>query len=211
MNLIDKIKANREAGRGRPATDSDARIILGKDEAINAETMRLRWANSSYSEPDKPTMEIGAFSEYPKEEKIEAAQWEITLTDSRLIVWSPLAVNLLHMMSQKRGAASGGHVLYDWIDDIILDNDRGRPELRLEFSASPKEKGIYARYVYLIFNTLEDGAHFYEAMADRLSKFWNNENVTTALDALRTYDWTTMPIEKISLLNEGAKVIYIPR
>ncbi|MDR1634147.1 MAG: hypothetical protein LBS27_04350 [Bifidobacteriaceae bacterium] len=213
--VFEKLKADDSASRLRPATDAQARVALADDEPTDAPAQRLRWVNAAFQTRAKPGQWVGMFTDLPSESQQQAAEWEVSFTPSRLIVWSPLAVGLMGKMKPKAGAASGGHVLYKWIDEFTLGRtNTGYPGITFIFEANPKDTRYRLQLAELNFWNREDAVQTSALLADRIGAYWRGQGVDTPelqaeLDKLRNHDWSG-PEEALGMLGTGVEVKYMP-
>jgi hypothetical protein len=213
-SMFEKLSAGKSGSFIRPDTDAQARVSLAAGEADGAMTLGLPWVNAAYQTRRRPGVWVGSFSDSPTAEQQREARWEVTFLASRLVVWSPLAVNLFGKMKERPGAASGGHVLYRWIDEIEVGGTPSGLGITLLFDANPKDSFYLLELAALDFWGPEDAAKACGALADHLATYWASEQgdvpeLNAALDRLRNHDWNG-PEEEISLLKAGAKVTYLP-
>jgi hypothetical protein len=213
LALVDKLKTSTgESYDGlSPATDGTARPIMAPEESADCVTFKLAWVNAAYQPGDKPAgFWVGNFAENPSATLIHDAQWEMTLTPKRFLLWSPLTANLFNKMKAKPGSASGGQILYKWIDEIERTSSLG-----LSFLFDAKDKSVAARrIVSLEFASPQDATTILASLADRLIAFWLSEGIDAPtlqeeLKRLRDIDWENWNDAEFSLLKAGAKPIYV--
>ena len=205
LSLFDVLKASTQGGGLVPSTDSQARITLETDEAPLYE-FRVRDAQAFYRSPD-----TGQWNAIIGDQ--QDAGWVITLTQKRLLVWSPLSPGLMGMgqMKLKSGKATGGHVRYNWVDEIMRD---GALNLCFMVDRKPEER-IKSMMLSLDFADTAQAHNFCVSLADLLVGFQEPrsadlEKLAPELDKLRNAEWSTRGDLKLSLLKAGAKVDYAP-
>jgi len=213
--IFEKLSASKPGYGFRPDTDSQSRVLLQDDESDSSMSLQLRCINSAFQTRSKPGQWIGTFRETMTEAQHREANWEITFTPTRFIVWSPLSVGLMGGMKAKPGSATGGHILYSWIDEILLGTTHSNlPGITFLFDANPQDAYYLIQLAEINFWNTDDAAKIATVLADRITEFWKKEDVDTPelaaeLDKLRNYKWDGRETE-LKLYKAGAKVKYLP-
>ena len=171
---------------------------------------RLRGAEALYQAKDSGHMISIA------DRSRESDSWVVTLTQNRLLIWSPLTPGGLlgtGSMKAKPGKATGGQLRYIWVDDIIRDS-----QLTLAFQVYSDPDDWVTSMMFLLLSFVDaDQAHdFAVALADLLDSFHRQRGIDSAdlvaeLGKLKNLDWSVDGEMKLSLLRAGAKVKYPPR
>jgi len=221
MQLFDTLKPDQTSDGPQPNTDGQARIILDADEIMDCSVFLAQGAQTFYQSPDngaweccyKPTHSVGlAYSD----DLVYDMGWTLTLTPSRLLIWSPLStggllgVMGLSKMKMNPGKSTGGQVRYAWIDEFSAASGYA---LEFKVDNSP-DSHIKSMLLKIGFASNAEAQTFASALASRLTTYQATKGadmtrVGPELDKLSTYDWDKPSGGlSISVLRAGGKVQY---
>ena len=213
--IVDVLRPNKIEACFLPRIDSTAKVKIDENEQKDSITFDLRWVGASYRDKKAPNLWISTFKASMSEEQLKVIQWQMTLTPSRLIIWSPYSVGFLGKMQMKTGVASGGHIMYEWLDEIHIGKfSTVHPGVNMLFEANPRDSTYKEQLVQMDFWSVEDANQVLSCLADRLATYWNNNGIDTPelkaeIDKLKLHDWTGPTLE-LSLLKTGAESKYFP-
>jgi hypothetical protein len=124
LTLIGSLQANqkmRDVHDRFPATDEHARIVLSPADGTAFPQIRVRAVYPIYVDWKRrifaPEFQAGI-------DAVRDMNWTITFTDERIILWSPFIMNARGEKGMVKGRATGGHIKYLWLKEMIVSNEK---------------------------------------------------------------------------------------
>jgi hypothetical protein len=125
LSLVGKINASngKDERSQYPCTDENARIVLRADDGCDPVSFEVNSVNPvKYSDHKVDGSVLPEFNGGFRASRKMA--WTVTVTDSRILFWSPDVVGPFGGVKAGDGTVSAGQMEYSWIEAVSANNDK---------------------------------------------------------------------------------------